>query len=105
MSCNFAVPTALERVISEFGFVVHLRLDLGQEIGAGGVVIALFADVGVGASFGREVARAVSVGDAGLEHFAETPAFQADFEATRALVPGALDLRAWLASSDWHPGA
>lgn len=37
--------------------------------------------------------------------FAETPAYQADFEATRALVPDALDLRGWLASSNWHPGA
>jgi uncharacterized protein YbjT (DUF2867 family) len=37
--------------------------------------------------------------------FAETPAYQADFEATRALVPDALDLDAWLASSNWHPGA
>lgn len=37
--------------------------------------------------------------------FAETPAYQADFEATRALVPDVLDLDAWLASSNWHPGA
>jgi uncharacterized protein YbjT (DUF2867 family) len=37
--------------------------------------------------------------------FAETPAYQADFEATRALVPDVLDLEAWLASSNWHPGA
>ena len=33
---------------------------------------------------------------------AETPAYQADFEATRALVPDALDLPAWLAASGWQ---
>jgi uncharacterized protein YbjT (DUF2867 family) len=33
---------------------------------------------------------------------AETPAYQADFEATRALVPDALDLAAWLAASGWR---
>ena len=37
--------------------------------------------------------------------FAETPAYQADFEATRALVPDALDLPSWLAASGWHLGA
>jgi uncharacterized protein YbjT (DUF2867 family) len=37
--------------------------------------------------------------------FAETPAYQADFEATRALVPDALDLPSWLAASNWHLGA
>ncbi len=34
--------------------------------------------------------------------FAETPAYQADFEATRALVPDALDLPSWLAASGWR---
>ena len=33
---------------------------------------------------------------------AETPAYQADFEATRALVPDALDLPSWLAASGWQ---
>src|SRR6476661_8982889 len=37
--------------------------------------------------------------------FAETPAYQADFEATRALVPDALDLPSWLDASNWHLGA
>ncbi|MFF2032404.1 hypothetical protein [Arthrobacter sp. NPDC058192] len=37
--------------------------------------------------------------------FAETPAYQADFEATRALVPDVFDLGAWLASSNWTPVA
>jgi len=34
--------------------------------------------------------------------FAETPAYQADFAATRRLVPDALDLPAWLAGSGWR---
>ncbi|WP_026554286.1 NmrA/HSCARG family protein [Arthrobacter sp. 35W] len=37
--------------------------------------------------------------------FAETPAYQADFAATRALAPDVLDLNAWLAFSNWHLGA
>jgi uncharacterized protein YbjT (DUF2867 family) len=37
--------------------------------------------------------------------FAETPAYQADFEATRTFVPDALDFRAWLAASGWAPPA
>ena len=37
--------------------------------------------------------------------FAETPAYHADFEATHALVPDALDLPSWLAASNWHLGA
>lgn len=37
--------------------------------------------------------------------FAETPAYQADFDATRALVPDALDLPSWLASSGWQLSA
>jgi uncharacterized protein YbjT (DUF2867 family) len=36
---------------------------------------------------------------------AETPAYQADLEATRALVPEALDLPAWLAASGWQLSA
>jgi uncharacterized protein YbjT (DUF2867 family) len=37
--------------------------------------------------------------------FAETPAYQADFGATRTLVPDVLDFRAWLAASGWAPPA
>jgi hypothetical protein len=37
--------------------------------------------------------------------FTETPAYQADFDATRALVPDALDLPSWLAASGWHLSA
>jgi uncharacterized protein YbjT (DUF2867 family) len=35
--------------------------------------------------------------------FAETPAYQADFAATRALVPDLLDFRAWLTFSQFAP--
>jgi uncharacterized protein YbjT (DUF2867 family) len=37
--------------------------------------------------------------------FTETPAYQADFAATRTLVPDLLDLPSWLASSGWNPTA
>ncbi|MEV6926148.1 NmrA/HSCARG family protein [Dactylosporangium sp. NPDC051485] len=37
--------------------------------------------------------------------FTETPAYQADFAATRALVPSVLDFSSWLASSGWNPAA
>lgn len=37
--------------------------------------------------------------------FAETPAYRADFAATRALVPDVLDFPGWLAASDWTPPA
>ncbi len=33
--------------------------------------------------------------------FAETDAYQADFAGTKALVPGVLDLDAWLPQSGW----
>ncbi|MCU1423110.1 MAG: hypothetical protein JWN36_2761 [Microbacteriaceae bacterium] len=37
--------------------------------------------------------------------FTETPAYQADFAAARALVPDILDFPSWLASSGWNPNA
>ena len=37
--------------------------------------------------------------------FTETPAYQADFAATRALVPDVLDFASWLATSGWNPTA
>jgi len=37
--------------------------------------------------------------------FTETPAYQADLAATRALVPDVLDFPSWLASSGWSPTA
>lgn len=52
------------------GFVANLRLDLGQESGVGGVVIALFVGVGVGAGCGGKVVGSLPGSDAGFEHFA-----------------------------------
>jgi uncharacterized protein YbjT (DUF2867 family) len=37
--------------------------------------------------------------------FAETPAYQADIEAVRAIEPGTWDLLTWLRSSGWTPPA
>ncbi|MEY9852312.1 uncharacterized protein YbjT (DUF2867 family) [Leifsonia sp. EB41] len=37
--------------------------------------------------------------------FAETPAYQADFEATREVDPELLDLPGWLVQSGWMPGS
>jgi uncharacterized protein YbjT (DUF2867 family) len=37
--------------------------------------------------------------------FSETPAYRADFAATRSLVPDVLDFPGWLAASGWHPPA
>ena len=43
------------------------------ELGCGDVVVALFADVGVGAGVGHEVTGAVAVGDSGFEHLGAEP--------------------------------
>ena len=45
----------------------------GDELGGGDVVVALLADVGVGAGLGGELAGAVAVGDPGLEHLGAQP--------------------------------
>ena len=37
--------------------------------------------------------------------FSETPAYRADFAATRSLVPDVLDFSGWLAASGWTPPA
>jgi hypothetical protein len=70
---DFAVPAASPRVVAQGDFVVELGLQLWHEFGCGGVVVALLADVGVGAGIGGQMAGAVSVGDTGLEHFAVQP--------------------------------
>jgi uncharacterized protein YbjT (DUF2867 family) len=48
-----------------------------------------------------------SLGDqaAMFRWFSETPAYQADFAATRALVPDVLDFPRRLAASGWNPSA
>lgn len=45
---DFTVPTARVGIITEHGLVGELLLQLRYEICCGGVVVALFADVGVG---------------------------------------------------------
>jgi hypothetical protein len=50
-----------------------LGLELRDELGGGDVVVALLADVGVGAGFGGELAGAVAVRDPGLEHLGAQP--------------------------------
>ena len=56
VSGDFAVPSAFDRIIVEGFRVGELILELGQELGAGLLVVAVLADVGVGAGFGGEVA-------------------------------------------------
>ncbi|MET3934384.1 NmrA/HSCARG family protein [Arthrobacter sp. OAP107] len=48
-----------------------------------------------------------SLGDqaAMFRWFSETPAYRADFAATRSLVPDVLDFAGWLAASGWTPPA
>ena len=53
---DFGVPTAGFGVFAERGDVGELRLQGRHELGAGGEVVALFADVGVAAGLGDEVA-------------------------------------------------
>src|SRR5215203_5893679 len=73
VSGNLAVPAALHGVVAKGLGVGKLILELRQELGAGLVVVAVLADVGVGAGFGREVAGAVAVRNSGLDHFAVQP--------------------------------
>ena len=65
---DLAVPAAGLGVVAEFDGVGELGFELWEELGAGGEVVALLADVGVGAGLSGEVAGAVAVRDAGLEH-------------------------------------
>jgi hypothetical protein len=74
VAVGFALPAAGFGVGLQCADVVPLRGERGGVFGAGDEVVAGFADVGVGAGPGRFVAGAVSVRDAGLEHFAGQPA-------------------------------
>ena len=65
---DLGVPAACGGVVAERGDVGELGLELGDELGGGDVVVALLADVGLGAGFGGELAGAVAVRDPGLEH-------------------------------------
>jgi hypothetical protein len=54
---DLAVPAPLDGVVVECLGVGELVLQLGQELAAGLVVVAVLANVGVRAGFGGEVAR------------------------------------------------
>jgi hypothetical protein len=47
---DFGVPAAFGGVVAECGDVGELGLELGDELRGGDVVVALLADVGVGAA-------------------------------------------------------
>src|SRR5664280_1046290 len=65
---DFGVPASGLGVLAQLGDVGEVGLQGGDEFRAGGEVVALLADVGVGAGFGDEVARAVAMRDTGFEH-------------------------------------
>jgi hypothetical protein len=62
---DLGLPVAVACVVAKLDDVGQLRLERRLELGGGNVVVALLADVGVGACLGDEVSRAVAVGDAG----------------------------------------
>ncbi len=70
---RFGVPSAGVGVGFELFEVVDLGVDCGGELGRGCVVVALLADVGVGACAGGEVAGAVAVSDTCFDHFGVEP--------------------------------
>ena len=70
---GLAGPASVVGVVAEGVDVGELGLDCGLELGRGHEVRAGLADVGVGAGFGDEIAGAVAVGDAGLEHLGGEP--------------------------------
>jgi transposase len=66
-------PASGFSVVAELADVGELGFDYRGEVGGGDVVGAGLTDVGVGAGFGGEIAGAVAVGDAGLEHLRGEP--------------------------------
>jgi len=66
---DFGVPAAFGGVVAQRGCVGELGLQRGDELGCADEVVALLADVGVWAGLGCQLAGAVAVRDAGLEHF------------------------------------
>ena len=70
---NLGVPAACGGVVAERGDVGQLGLELGDELRGGDVVVALLADVGVGAGLSGELTGAVAVRDPGLEHLGAQP--------------------------------
>lgn len=61
-------PSSPLGVVAQRPHVGNLGLEDDGELGGGDEVGAVFADVGVGAGLGDELAGAVPVGDGGLEH-------------------------------------
>jgi hypothetical protein len=70
VTVGFAGPAAQVGVVAQSLDVGELILECGCELGCGHVVVAVFADVGVGAGFGGEVSAAVAVGHSGFQHLA-----------------------------------
>ncbi|MFE4837932.1 NmrA/HSCARG family protein [Arthrobacter sp. NPDC056691] len=80
----------------------------GDELTGSQIAQAMGEFAGLPASYEALPLEAVaSFGDqaAMFRWFAETPAYRADFAATRALVPDVLDFPGWLAASGWKPAA
>ena len=70
---NLGSPAAGLGVITKRVDVGELGFERGLELRGGDLVVALFADVGVGTGVGDEVSGAVAVGDSGLEHLGPEP--------------------------------
>ncbi len=66
-------PPPVLSVLSEGGDIGELGLELGDKLWRGDEVVALLADVGVGAGLGDEVAGTVAVRHPGLEHLRAQP--------------------------------
>src|SRR6266498_359030 len=66
---HLGVPATRLGVVAERSHVGKLRVEGGEELGGGDEVVALLAEVGVGAGLGHQIAGAVAVGYAGLEQF------------------------------------
>ncbi len=90
---DFGVPPACLGVVAQGVNVGKLGFEDGLKLGGSDVVVALFADVGVGASVGDEPAGAVTVSDAGLEHLGSEP-----FDSVAGGATSGGDDEEWLAS-------
>lgn len=73
VTLDLARPAPASGVGLELLDVDHLRAESGGELGRRGEIVARLADVGMGASLGRQVARAVAGREAGLEELRRDP--------------------------------
>ena len=73
VSGGFGGPASFGGVVAQGADVGELGGDGWRELDGWGEVGAGLADVCVGAGFGGEIAAAVAVSDAGLEHFGSDP--------------------------------